>query len=317
MLKQEWAELWFGVCVRLISAARRAWAATPLLAALAVTAGLALVRGPSGSAGDELDRLAARFALETGAEPVEQPAATDAAPAAASPFKATREQQNIARFLAEKYRLATEQTQELVVLAYRTARDVKIDPWLMLAVISVESNFNPTAQSNRGAQGLMQVLTRVHADRFAPFGGVAAAFDPLANMQVGAQILKEYLLRDGNVEAALKSYVGAAQQPHDGGYGAKVLTERDRIAAVAAGRPLPPPRPVLRAEAAAPAPSPARERIEPVSFPAERGAGHQAIPEALPAAGEARAHPAADLVTLHNLPDGLEGPRGPRLTMGI
>ncbi len=33
----------------------------------------------------------------------------------------------------------------------------------------------------------MQVLTRVHADKFAPFGGVAAAFDPLANIKVGAR----------------------------------------------------------------------------------------------------------------------------------
>ncbi|MBK8768658.1 MAG: lytic transglycosylase domain-containing protein [Burkholderiaceae bacterium] len=109
---------------------------------------------------------------------------------------------------------------------------------LILAVISVESNFDPRAQSNRGAQGLMQVLTRVHADKFSPFGGVAAAFDPMATS--GQRPISERLpRRDGSVEGALKAYVGAALLPSDGGYGAKVIFERERMAAAAAGRPVP------------------------------------------------------------------------------
>jgi hypothetical protein len=146
------------------------------------------------------------------------------------------EQQNVARFIARRYQLAIDQSQNIVEYAYRTAREFKVDPLLILAVISVESSFDPKAESHQGAQGLMQILTRVHADKFAPFGGVAAAFDPLANMKVGAQILKEYLGRDGTVEGALKAYVGAALLPDDGGYGAKVLTERERIAAAARGK---------------------------------------------------------------------------------
>ena len=151
----------------------------------------------------------------------------------------SREQQNVVRFIEKTYQVAAEQTQWFVEHAYRTARDLKIDPMLILAVISVESNFDPRAQSNRGAQGLMQVLTRVHADKFSPFGGVAAAFDPMANIRVGAQILNDYLKRDGSVEGALKAYVGAALLPSDGGYGAKVIFERERMAAAAAGRPVP------------------------------------------------------------------------------
>lgn len=148
----------------------------------------------------------------------------------------SREQQNVASFLSKRYQVALGQAQQFVEYAYRSAREVKVDPFLILAVISVESAFDPTAQSNRGAQGLMQVLTRVHKDKFTPFGGVTAAFDPLANIRVGAQILKGYLTRDGSVEGALKSYVGAALLPHDGGYGEKVLSERERIAAAASGR---------------------------------------------------------------------------------
>lgn len=150
-----------------------------------------------------------------------------------------REQQNVARFIARSYRVTLESTSEFVHHAYRAARDLKVDPLLVLAVMSVESSFNPKAQSHAGAQGLMQVLTRVHVEKFLPFGGIAAAFDPVANIRVGSAILKEYLTREGTVEGALKSYVGAALAEHDGGYGLKVLNARERIAAAAAGRPIP------------------------------------------------------------------------------
>lgn len=152
--------------------------------------------------------------------------------------KLTKEQQTLAQFLAKRYRVALDSTQEFVDHAYKVARDMKLDPWLILAIMGIESSFDPNATSNKGAQGLMQVLTRVHADKFAPFGGVSAAFDPLANIKVGARILKGYIDRDGSIEAALKSYVGAAFMPDDRGYGEKVLTERERLAAVAQGRPM-------------------------------------------------------------------------------
>lgn len=155
--------------------------------------------------------------------------------------KLTKEQQTLAQFLAKRYRVALDSTQEFVDHAYRVARDMKLDPWLILAIMGIESSFDPNATSNKGAQGLMQVLTRVHADKFAPFGGVAAAFDPLANIRVGARILKGYIDRDGSIEAALKSYVGAAFMADDRGYGEKVLTERERLAAIAEGRPMVPP----------------------------------------------------------------------------
>jgi len=152
----------------------------------------------------------------------------------------SQEQQNIARFIAQQYRVTLERTSEFVDHAYRAAREVKLDPLLVLAVMSVESSFNPRAQSHAGAHGLMQVLTRVHVEKFVPFGGIPAAFDPAVNIRVGSAILKEYLQREGSVEGALKSYVGAAFLSHDGGYGMKVLNARARIAASAEGKPIPP-----------------------------------------------------------------------------
>jgi soluble lytic murein transglycosylase-like protein len=107
------------------------------------------------------------------------------------------------------------------------------------------------------------VLTRVHAEKFKPFGGVHAAFDPVANIRVGAQILKEYIGRTGSIEGGLKYYVGAAQLPNDGGYGAKVLDERDRIAAAAMAGVATPAELRRRAQADTPA-SGQRDKARPI-----------------------------------------------------
>ncbi|MCD6680686.1 MAG: lytic transglycosylase domain-containing protein [Burkholderiaceae bacterium] len=163
-----------------------------------------------------------------------------------SPLKLSPEQRNISRFVARRYRVNLSDVQRFVAHAFRAASEFRIDPYLVLAVMSIESSFDPNARSSAGAQGLMQVLTRVHLDKFAPFGGARAALDPVANITVGSRILKEYLVREGSVEGALKSYVGAALLPHDFGYGSKVLTERARIAA-AARNDATPPSPVVPA----------------------------------------------------------------------
>lgn len=165
-------------------------------------------------------------------------AAADAA-ARKTPVQLNKEQANLARFIAQRYRVTLEATNEFVHHAYLAAKDARLDPMLVLAVMSVESSFDPMAQSSAGAQGLMQVLTRVHLEKFMPFGGIRAAFDPVANIRVGSAILREYLQREGTVEGALKVYVGAAFMEHDGGYGAKVLNARDRLVAAAAGKPVP------------------------------------------------------------------------------
>ena len=142
-------------------------------------------------------------------------------------------QRNVARFISQRFRIGHDEVSQLVGLAFRTGRETGIDPLLLIAVMSVESSFDPQAHSPRGAQGLMQVHTKVHIDKFEPFGGADAAFEPLANIKVGAEILGEYLRREGSVEGALKSYVGAANLRSDGGYSAKVLKERDLLVAAA------------------------------------------------------------------------------------
>lgn len=139
------------------------------------------------------------------------------------------EQAQLARYIATEYQRALEFSREMVHHAYQVAREAQVDPLLVLAIVSVESRFNPLAESPAGAQGLMQVLTRVHFAKFRPFGGIQAAFDPVANLKVGTAILRHYLQSHDTVTLALKAYVGAAQADHDFGYGAKVMAARARL----------------------------------------------------------------------------------------
>lgn len=150
------------------------------------------------------------------------------------------EQAKVALWLSRKYRVAPEPLGALVAEAFELGKKIKLDPSLLLAVMAVESSFNPFAQSSVGAQGLMQVMTRVHTDKYAGFGGKLAAFDPVTNLRVGAQVLSEYVRLSGSVEGGLRLYVGAVSS--DGSdYIDKVLAETQRIQSVALGRPAPAP----------------------------------------------------------------------------
>ncbi|NYT22786.1 lytic transglycosylase domain-containing protein [Alcaligenaceae bacterium] len=140
-------------------------------------------------------------------------------------------------YLARKYRIASSVAGVIISTAFILAREMQLDPQLILAVIAIESRYNPYAESHVGAQGLMQVMTRVHKDKFAEFAdGTIAALNPIANMKVGTTILRDCIKRRGSTEGGLACYVGATG-PGDGGYGAKVLAERRRIA-LASGIPV-------------------------------------------------------------------------------
>ncbi|WDZ95104.1 lytic transglycosylase domain-containing protein [Herbaspirillum sp. WKF16] len=147
-----------------------------------------------------------------------------------------RQQKLVTEWLAKRYRVASDAADMLVSASYLTARDIKLDPLLILSVIAIESRFNPFAESPMGAQGLMQVMSKVHHDKFQDLGGIKAALNPVANIRVGSQILKEYVTRGGSVEAGLKTYVGAAEMANDGGYGVKVLSEYQNLKQVAMGK---------------------------------------------------------------------------------
>jgi soluble lytic murein transglycosylase-like protein len=146
----------------------------------------------------------------------------------------------VAEWLASKYRVAPEPVAALVVEAHAVAPKVKLPAHLILAVMAIESSFHPYVQSHAGAQGLMQVMGGIHARRFEAFGGSETAFDPVVNLRVGAAVLADAIkLKGGSIEAGLRFYLGGDAVTEDGGYVAKVLTEKARLDQVAAGVKVP------------------------------------------------------------------------------
>ena len=147
------------------------------------------------------------------------------------------QQQALRSYLARKYKIAYSVAGALIHTAFIVGREKNLDPQLILAVIAIESRYNPYAESHVGAQGLMQVMTKVHKEKFDIYmEGTLAVLSPEANIRVGGQILSDCIRRRGSIEGGLACYVGATG-PSDGGYGAKVLAERRRIA-LASGIPV-------------------------------------------------------------------------------
>jgi len=181
---------------------------------------------------------------------------------AASPSDLPSAQANVAMWLSRRYRVAPEPLSVLVSEAFHLGSTLKLDPTLILAVMAIESRFNPYAQSPVGAQGLMQVMTRVHTDKYQSFGGTLAAFDPVSNLRVGAQVLNDAVRKAGSVEGGLKLYVGAVTT--DGsGYINKVMAEHLRLQSVAMGKPMPKSFPVYTPPVKEQAPEPAQpDQIE-------------------------------------------------------
>ena len=139
----------------------------------------------------------------------------------------------LAEFLARRYKVSQDVMLEFVQIAHGEAARVNLDPLLIMAVIAVESRYNPIAESGVGAKGLMQIIPKFHADKLAEFGGEKAVFDPESNIRVGTRILREYLSRTGNLSIALQMYAGALGDDNDT-YTNKVLSEKQRLQRVVA-----------------------------------------------------------------------------------
>ncbi|MGQ0750808.1 MAG: transglycosylase SLT domain-containing protein [Betaproteobacteria bacterium] len=163
-----------------------------------------------------------------------RPATAAAEPAPPPAVEAPRADPNegryraIAQFLAQRYRVSQDATFDLVSFAHAAGYQMGLDPLLIIAVIAVESRFNPIAESVAGAKGLMQVIPKYHPEKLQPHGGEQAVFDPQTNIFVGAQILKEYLTRTGSLTTALQMYAGAASDLEDA-YSLKVMSEKQRL----------------------------------------------------------------------------------------
>jgi soluble lytic murein transglycosylase-like protein len=183
------------------------------------------------------ERYGARF-LETAFTAVQSEANAISARVLAQPAEAVPHPDHarhaaLAEFLAKRYKVAQDVTLHFVRIAHAEGKHVGLDPLLVMAVIAVESRFNPIAESVVGAKGLMQIIPKFHADKLAKFGGEKAVYDPESNIRVGTRILKEYLNRTGNLGIALQMYAGALGDDNDT-YTNKVLGEKQRLQQVVA-----------------------------------------------------------------------------------
>jgi soluble lytic murein transglycosylase-like protein len=161
-------------------------------------------------------------------------AAAPAAPESAEPDVA---QQALIDHVSRRFLVAAAVTERMVATAYRAAAEVGLDPLLVLAVIAVESRFNPIAESGMGAKGLMQIIPRFHLDKLRAAGGEDAVFHPESNILVGARILQEYVYRTGTLVAGLQQYNGASRDAN-AYYAQRVMAERERLEQVVRTRGL-------------------------------------------------------------------------------
>ena len=163
--------------------------------------------------------------------PIEAAAAEEidgALPAAVVETPLEREQRAVAESIAKRYRIADAAAAHFVSVAYRAADQHRLDALLILAVMAIESRYNPVAESVMGAKGLMQVIPKYHQEKLYEHGGDQSLLEPEVNILVGAQILREYHRRFGDLETALQMYAGALDEPTSA-YSAKVLGEKARL----------------------------------------------------------------------------------------
>ena len=131
-------------------------------------------------------------------------------------------------YVSRRYHVSTNALLPIFATAQSTGRELRLDPLLIVAVIGVESGFNPFSQSVFGAQGLMQVVPRFHLDKLPEEADKSAFLDPVINVQVGARVLQESIRRSGGLENGLQQFGGAINDPGRR-YSIKVLAEKQRL----------------------------------------------------------------------------------------
>jgi len=140
---------------------------------------------------------------------------------------------------AQRYRVSADALQPVFEAVQAVARERNLDPLLIIAVIGIESRFNPFSQSPMGAQGLMQIIPRFHLEKIPRTAGELPFLDPVVNVRIGSQILQDAIRRQGGVVEGLQSYAGASDD-EEKAYANKVLAEKQRLEQVARRRDLAP-----------------------------------------------------------------------------
>lgn len=144
----------------------------------------------------------------------------------------------VANYYSEKYSIDPKHVQNIIYLANQAGKEANINPLIIIAIIAHESNFQPTARNKSGAEGLMQVMTSIHKQKFKMFGGIHTTFDPAVNIRVGALILKQCISIKRSLKGGLRYYAGAANDAvDDGGFTHYVLSDQNMLLEMLVAKP--------------------------------------------------------------------------------
>jgi soluble lytic murein transglycosylase-like protein len=138
-------------------------------------------------------------------------------------------------YVAQRYRVSTTALVPVFAAIQSVGREQHVDPLLIVAIIGIESGFNPLAESSMGAQGLMQIMPRFHLDKVPEGAGAAPFLNPMINVQVGALVLQEAVRQHGGLVAGLQQYGGAVDD-EEHAYANRVLAEKQRLEQAASRR---------------------------------------------------------------------------------
>lgn len=146
--------------------------------------------------------------------PTTIPAALPASPVAAiEPL--SPKGQKAAQYVSSTYHIAKEASELIVREAFKAGKQHNVDPLLVLAIIAVESRFNPISESQAGALGLTQAMPEWHPEKVALLqqdqGHILNIAD---NIKLGTKIISENMKRfDNNPVLALQQYNGSLHDP--------------------------------------------------------------------------------------------------------
>jgi len=127
-----------------------------------------------------------------------------------APYEEPSELEPIIQQVKSMYRIDTPLAEQIVVAVSEQSAAYDMDPWLILALIKVESNGNPLARSKAGALGLMQLLPSTAEDIAVELGhewnGEEQLLTVDINVRYGVHYLRKLLDRFDNMQAAIAAY---------------------------------------------------------------------------------------------------------------
>lgn len=191
----------------------------------------------SASAHEAKSRQRARTAQPTALAAADLRASALSAGVGSDDQELSPEMAKVRDWVAERYRVSEKSLEPALAAAEESASRLGFDPLLIVAIMAVESSFNPRAVSNMGAQGLMQVIPRYHQDKIGKQKSKYALFDPELNVRVGAEVLHEGLQRYGSMQRALQYYNGSLRDPK-ARYTRKVLSVKKHLLDVVGRGPM-------------------------------------------------------------------------------